>query len=753
MNNNDIIYISTAAENPHRVFRWRLAIILSAYLAVTSMLAPFAVSSLRAAIFIAVGLISLAASSISAHYFGDKWYIKIIVTAVPIFAAAVMFGAFSRGMLSFFNNIIDLWNSRFASQVPPFAAENDLFGNAVFFSVLFSLAADLISSLGAGKRYKLICLLIFAEFLALSFFRVRISLAAMIFCFAAMLLTWETSVSHSMENTHGMIITAVLAAAAVVGFSILFAPFQGSYTVEMIKDTMIDTYYKARYGNDTLPEGNLHLAYKLLDGDDKRLEIKGDITNELYLGGYVGTDYVPEEGKWEQYGGEVFAGEWSGLFRWLDTQNFHSQFSAAQAIDKSGHTDRECSISVRNLRADRRYLYVPSFLSSINSGRYKLKKDLSVNSRGVFGTNEYTFSFMECDTNAYDIPEITAMGQALSKQNGASDVYGGFVRSVYTRLDKDTEKLLDDIFFSSDNTESETGIYSAVTRIRAVLELRTSYSSSPPIYISGDSEFTDWFLNTAKVGNSVYFATVGTLALRAAGYPARYAEGYYAENPQSDTKEITTKNAHAWSEVYIDHVGWIPVEFTPGYYSETVMGEQTVEISRESAGNGADDHDTYSMTEEYKEQGTEEKPDEPNNSAPAAASVLMIICLTAVIFTAVILVRMRVIKNIRKRRFSQEEPERYIYKHIFRLLALGKVKCDSSRPEECTDTVVKRFSGVRPEEYKRMVQLMQKTVFGNVPLEMFEKRSLRKFCAKLTRILYHTSNPLKRILLRFWYVI
>lgn len=754
MKNKDIIYINTSGNDQRSVFLWRLIIILSAYFAVTGMLAPFAGGGVQALIFIAVGFLSLLALNVFTHYAGGKWYLRVIITAAPIFAAIVMFGAFSRGMLSFFNMIIELWNSRFAAQVPLFAAERDFWGNAVFFSVLFSLAADLISSFGSGKKHSIIFLLIFTEFLALSFLRVRISLAAMIFCFVSMMLMWEMSVSREVPHTRSMIITSASMIAAVLLFSVLFAPFEGSYTVERIKDSITDSYYKLRYGNDTLPEGNLRLAYKLLGGDDKRLEITGEIPQSLYLGGYIGTDYLPEEGKWEQYGGEVFEGEWSGVFRWLDSEGFYPQFGVSAALDKSNNSSKSYSAEVRNVGADRRYLYVPRFLSSIEGSRYKLKYDLSVDSRGLFGTDKYSFSSKSFDASAYDFPDLSAMGQAISsKQDGASNVYGGFVRSVYTRLDENTKKLLNDVFFSSGSTEDETGIYSAVTRIRAVLELRTSYSSSPPVYNPGDNDFTDWFLNSAKTGNSVYFATVGTLALRAAGYPARYAEGYCVKYPQPDITEVTTKNAHAWSEVYIDHIGWVPVEFTPGFYSETVTGEQTVEISRENAGNGADDQSSYTMTEEYNEPESEREADKPQKPSVKATSIILIIALYILLFAAVSIARAQIIKSRRKRRFSQKEPERCIYKHIFRLLALGKVKCDSSRPEDCTDAVIKRFPGVRPEEYQRMIQLMQKTVFGEIPLEPFEIRSLRKFCAKLTRILYHTSDPLKRILLRFWYAV
>ena len=32
---------------------------------------------------------------------------------------------------------------------------------------------------------------------------------------------------------------------------------------------------------------------------------------------------------------------------------------------------------------------------------------------------------------------------------------------------------------------------------------------------------------------------------------------------------LTSQDAHAWTEIYMDGMGWIPVDFTPGFYYNT----------------------------------------------------------------------------------------------------------------------------------------------------------------------------------------
>jgi len=69
----------------------------------------------------------------------------------------------------------------------------------------------------------------------------------------------------------------------------------------------------------------------------------------------------------------------------------------------------------------------------------------------------------------------------------------------------------------------------------------------------------------SKEGYCTHFATAFTLLARSQGIPARYVHGYSV--PMQGKKEVTVTSAmaHAWPEAYIDNVGWIPFEPTPGY--------------------------------------------------------------------------------------------------------------------------------------------------------------------------------------------
>lgn len=66
-------------------------------------------------------------------------------------------------------------------------------------------------------------------------------------------------------------------------------------------------------------------------------------------------------------------------------------------------------------------------------------------------------------------------------------------------------------------------------------------------------------------GYCTHYATAFTVLARLLGVPARVAMGYQPEGPVSadGSYEVTMRQLHAWSEVWLDGIGWIGVDVTP----------------------------------------------------------------------------------------------------------------------------------------------------------------------------------------------
>jgi transglutaminase-like putative cysteine protease len=74
---------------------------------------------------------------------------------------------------------------------------------------------------------------------------------------------------------------------------------------------------------------------------------------------------------------------------------------------------------------------------------------------------------------------------------------------------------------------------------------------------------SDFVLNK-KAAHCQYFASAAVMMLRANGIPARYVTGFYAHETAADgTTIVRGRDAHAWTEAYIDGVGWIALDATP----------------------------------------------------------------------------------------------------------------------------------------------------------------------------------------------
>lgn len=73
------------------------------------------------------------------------------------------------------------------------------------------------------------------------------------------------------------------------------------------------------------------------------------------------------------------------------------------------------------------------------------------------------------------------------------------------------------------------------------------------------------FLERTRSGHCECFAYCLTLMLRALGHPARYAEGYWGGDRLHEAKKVLIRNVHyhAWTEIYLDGVGWLALNPTP----------------------------------------------------------------------------------------------------------------------------------------------------------------------------------------------
>ena len=128
-------------------------------------------------------------------------------------------------------------------------------------------------------------------------------------------------------------------------------------------------------------------------------------------------------------------------------------------------------------------------------------------------------------------------------------------------------------------------------------------------------DFAVYFLTESNQGYCVHYATAAAAMYRALGIPARYASGYRVTVPSSGIiVDVLDRDTHAWAEVYISGLGWIPVETTPGF-------GQTSQLPQVQQPTEPSPSPSPTPTPEPAEPSPSEVPASPSPSeAPASPS-------------------------------------------------------------------------------------------------------------------------------------
>jgi transglutaminase-like putative cysteine protease len=90
-----------------------------------------------------------------------------------------------------------------------------------------------------------------------------------------------------------------------------------------------------------------------------------------------------------------------------------------------------------------------------------------------------------------------------------------------------------------------------------------------------DRDLVDYFLFDLQKGYCDYYASAMVMLARAAGLPARLAVGY-STGSYDYTRQVfvvSEANAHAWPEIYLEPVGWVPFEPTASLTSFNWLGD------------------------------------------------------------------------------------------------------------------------------------------------------------------------------------
>ncbi|MBE6893872.1 MAG: hypothetical protein E7482_07680 [Ruminococcaceae bacterium] len=315
---------------------------------------------------------------------------------------------------------------------------------------------------------------------------------------------------------------------------------------------------------NTMPEGDFENLGAFDKNDAPALEITMEKPQKLYLKGFVGEVYNGMG--WEEIKNKDLA-EYAKDFYILHQNGFFGQSAVSSALEATGKQEYS-AMSIKNLSACSKRAYLPYAVSNAGFNNLEIG-DANTNSFGKSCEISYIpGGLSEWYKAQVELSEKQGADAMADEHLANEQLYREFVKANYLEITEEAYVAIDRIFADSE-AATATEI---ISEILLYLEKGVTYDED--FSSNGGTDFAAFFLEKSARGYSVHYATAATLMLRYFGIPARYAEGYFlpakeaAEYESGETIILTENHAHAWAEYYLEGVGWIPFEVTPGYMDD-----------------------------------------------------------------------------------------------------------------------------------------------------------------------------------------
>lgn len=701
----------------------------------------------------------------------DEEKLKKAKTVIYIICLAVFVGMsifIVQGILDLCNRVTILWNQRFHTELGQLSVRNTAGFGAIWMWLVIAIVIGMFvfAQMENRSRYGVMPVTIavlFAHFVL----EQKGTIAPVICLFVGMIgfLVLKTTESRPFSGIGSLYVIAGFGILAVI--TLAGTGYKPLESLENWKGEVRTQWEVWRYGEDSLPQGDLSKAAGLLDGDTVTLHLESDAFSELYLKGFVGGTYTGAS--WEPLSSDCYQGENEGILSWLEDRGFqpeeqYAEYNAITAQTLDAEPEYR-TVSVQNENAYRKYLYLPASVSDWSAGKSAAEKDWQVQSKQFRGAFSYDFSQVKSAPMADD----ARTEQWLEEQSDESQqqyleseaVYHSFVSENYTEINENVLKLISNTFFKD---TKDLDFTETTKQIRKVLRENTTYTEHPGD-VPENVDFIQWFLQDAKRGNAVAYATTAVMAYRAAGYPARYVEGYHLRDSEAQLLngktqvDLTTQNAHAWVEVYQAGIGWLPVEVVPGMYVEEytnqlVAGQPAYEVNQSYDDSGVDTSKDGVKADQGSSKN-EEKEDTAVGISPARVISVILIVLYVIFILYLVLEAQRALRLRQRKKqapvtSSAEMIDQYL-PMVYLVYKIRKVEGNSTNREDIWEQLQEKFPKLTYGEYRRILKLIEKVKFGEKELSAYEKHALASFYHKLVTLCYESSNRWCKLMMRYYY--
>jgi len=564
---------------------------------------------------------------------------------------------------------------------------------------------------------------------------------------------WKTIIGTAIS-------AAVFCAALFCAGYLIFgdsAAWQNGVKADIMRGVHDMRYHE---GDEPMSEGDINNAGPWNKTKTPQLEITADTWEKLYLKGFVGEVYTGTS--WDDLPGDTVYNE-ADMFYWIHRDGFFGQ-SQLSSVAKQVPGDFEANtLTVKNVGACKKWMYVP----------YAVYEDtLDVMALGDAGSkaqaDEYNLTYTQGGLSDWysaqaDLSELIGSGnEVVQAYLNNEAAYRDYVYENYLQITENVGKTLT-LQLGADNEARTLGDIKKL--IIDYLDENIRYDESAAAQ-PGNGDFIKYFLEQTKRGYSIHYATTAVMMLRLYGVPARYVEGYHV--PAATAEQILPgetlimdgEYAHAWAEYYLDGVGWIAFEVTPGYIDEEELsmlpGSGSENRSEPDSDSATDDSKVYSLNNTYIRQSMPELKQEfpselPDNRRLAKIPFLWLWILLILLILVCILLLI-----LKRRRFKRQllrlgpgrEGMSLMFGYCALLMSKAGVELGGLGADESAEKI-KAWNESGNLDYKMLCELNREALFSDHEMSAGQYEDMKAFVADTLTACKAKWNPWQKVYYRW----
>ncbi len=333
-----------------------------------------------------------------------------------------------------------------------------------------------------------------------------------------------------------------------------------------ISNSITSSFDNYRYSVVVVP-GDLNA--KVIKEEEVEFEITMSKPESVYLRSFIGKQYH-SNGLWE-YEKKESKGKSVEVLSALEREGFdpNRQLYMLGKLLSLPEVDSEIDVAIRNISANRKYYLLPYELISYPDNKNQIN-NLPTSFYGAKGykykmSSELISNYPKFASTLYDKKNDSLITNYLNSE----ELYRSYIDEYYLDVPEEDERIIKIYLGEKRDGEVEHRYEKTKEEIEEFLTENLEYEDA--VEIEKKDNLTRYLLEKNAKADDRHYASLATLIFRYAGIPARYVEGYIItpEDIQSlndyESLKVTGKSKHAWCEIYVDLIGWIPLEFSPSH--------------------------------------------------------------------------------------------------------------------------------------------------------------------------------------------